>query len=138
MNISIINESDDLINNIKVNCNKNIDRLKIMIIGYNDISKELIEILKNLNCYIIISIQDKLYKEKLDKSNIRNCLIYDYLSMEIYLKNVDIVINTIDNFKLNDLYLSFINENTHFFKIRNNNKTYKKNDYSKNHSSNRY
>lgn len=108
---------EGIISNLIGNTDITISGANIMVIGYGNIGKYLISILKDMGANVVVSIIDEKDKAILDKTNINNCYSYDYLSMKSYLNKMDMVINTAPTLVINKDFINSLNQDIYILDV---------------------
>ena len=100
---------EGIIGDLIKNTNITIKDSNIMVIGYGNIGKYLVEILKHLGSNITVSIIEKKDKNILDKYKIKNVFSNDFEKMCNVLTNQNIIINTVPSLVINKNYIDYLN-----------------------------
>lgn len=99
---------EGIVADIIYNTDQTINGSNILIFGYGNIGKKLIEVLKFLGAEVILGIKKESEYKTLKKHGIKCFHTERHLTLLRHLRESDIIINTIPSLILNELYLSKI------------------------------
>lgn len=108
---------EGIISDLVENTDISINNAHIMIIGYGNIGKYLVSVLKHMGANIVVSIIEEKDKNALEKGNINVCYSNNHINMCSYLKNIDMIINTAPNLVINKALITFINKDAYVLDV---------------------
>lgn len=114
---NVIPTVEGIISDIIINTDITIKNSNILVIGYGNVGKYLIEVLNHLKANTIVSIKEDYDKKILDQRKIYNVFSNDIQKMNKVLKNTDVIINTVPSLILDKNYIDNINSNTYVLDI---------------------
>lgn len=103
----------DIINNTEITINN----AHILVLGYGNIGRLLVDYLNRLGANTSVGIIEPTDKEMLDQNNINNFYTTDHNMLVKEIHNKDIIINTVPQTIITNDDLNYINHNTYILDI---------------------
>ena len=114
---NVIPTVEGILADIITNTDITIKNANILVIGYGNIGKYLVETLNHLKANTIVSIKEDYDKYLLDQKNIYNIFSNDIQKMNKVLEKTDIIINTVPSLVLDKNYIDNININAYVLDV---------------------
>lgn len=114
---NVIPTVEGILADIITNTDITIKNANILVIGYGNIGKYLVETLNHLKANTIVSIKEDYDKYLLDQKNIYNIFSNDIQKMNKVLEKTDIIINTVPSLVLDKNYIDNINNNAYILDV---------------------
>ena len=114
---NVIPTIEGILADIIINTDITIRNSNIMVIGYGNIGKELVKILRYLNANVTVSIELDKDKEMLDFLSIPNVYSSDIDKMISKISKQDIIINTAPSLVLDNKYINYYKSDVYILDI---------------------
>lgn len=114
---NVIPTVEGILADIIINTDITINDADIMVIGYGNVGKELVKILKYLNANVTVSIELDKDKEMLDLLSISNVYSKDINNMISKITKQDIIINTAPSLVLDNKYINYYKNDVYILDI---------------------
>lgn len=108
---------EGIISNIIENTDITLNNSNVMVIGYGNIGKRLVNILISMGANVSVSVIDQMDKKILDKLKINNIYSNNINDMTNLIRNSNIIINTAPTLIIDKKYINYIDEHTYILDI---------------------
>lgn len=108
---------EGIIADIIINTEKTITDSSVLVFGYGNIGRLLVDYLKKLGADVTVSILLDEDKRVLDNKNINNFFSYDRECLIDSIGHSDIIINTVPKTIINDSDIKYLNRDVYFLDI---------------------